>query len=142
MNTAIFLADKEVKMPKVQKSQLNDKASAVIEDNILLENPEGLPDQAGLVKCTSIPEMRKVQFVNGRDPGYPLDFHYHSKTHPLKQYTLHHGFDYDLPEEIIDHLENCCERQYGYRKSREGHPEMYVKGLKYLFQCKSVRKAA
>lgn len=125
-----------------QKSMLNDKPSEVIEANVLLENPEGLPDSNGIVFNTHIPKMRKIQFVNGRDPGYPLEFHYHSKTHPLKHYTLYHGYNHDLPEEIIEHLENCAENQYGYRKSVHGHPEMYVKGQKYLYQCKNVRQAA
>lgn len=124
------------------KSKLNESSSEVIEENVLLENPVGLPDKAGIVFSTDIPKMRKVQFLNGRDPGYPLEFHYHTKTHPLKHYNLHHGFDYDLPEEVIEHLENCAENQYGYRRNRQGDIEMYVKGQKFLFQCKNVRKAA
>lgn len=123
-------------------SLLNNKSSEVIEDNILKENPEGLPDESGLVLSRHIPKMRKIQFINGRDPGYPLEFHYHSKTHPLKHYQLFHGFNHELPEEVIEHLENCAENQYAYRKTPQGHPEMYVKSQKYLFQCKNVRQAA
>lgn len=128
------------------KSKLNNKPPEYIEENILKVNPEGLPpcatvpEDGGIVLSQHIPEMRKVQFINGRDPGYPLDFHYHSKSHPLKHYTLYHGKEHDLPVEIIEHLESCAERQYGYRQGVNGHPEMYVKGLKYNFRCQNVRK--
>jgi len=122
---------------------LNDAPSKVIEENILKERPEGLPDvDTGIVFSTHIPEMEYVEFVNGRDPGFPLDFHYHSKTHPLKHYTLYHGYKYELPVEVIQHLESCAEKDYGYRKSIHGHPEMYVKSLKYIFQCRRARRAA
>ena len=119
--------------------RLNDARSEVIQENILKENPEGVPDESGFViaKVRHIPKMRKIVFLNQRDPGYPLDFHYASGTHPLKTYKLLHGHEHDLPEEVIEHLESCAERQYGYRKGLDGHPEMYVKGLKYLFQCRS-----
>jgi hypothetical protein len=124
------------------KSKLNDKPGEFIEEIILQENPPGLPDEHGIVLTTHIPRMRKVQFLNGRDPGYPLEFHYASKTHPLKHYQLFHGFNHELPEEVIEHLENCAENEYAYRKSVHGHPEMYVKGQKYLYQCKNIKRAA
>jgi hypothetical protein len=128
------------------KSKLNNKPAEYIEQNILEENPEGLPPCATVpeigevIVAKNIPEMRKVQFINSRDPGYPLEFHYHSSTHPLKHYTLYHGKEYDLSVEVIEHLENCAERQYGYRQGPNGHPEMYVKGFKYNFRCQNVRK--
>ena len=126
---------------------LNDKSSEYIEKNILSDSPEGLapcatvPEDGAIVAAKYIPEMKKIQFINNRDPGQELMFHYHTKTHPLKHYTLYHGKEYDLPVEIIDHLENCAERQYGYRQGPNGHPEMFVKGLKYIFRCQSVKKA-
>lgn len=122
--------------------RLNDASSEVIEKNFLEQTPEGLPDATGLVIAKDMPIYRTIQFFNGRDPGYALQFHYHSKTHPLKQYTLYHGMKHDLPEEIIEHLENCGEHIYGYRPDVQGKPEMYVQSKKYLFQCKTVRKAA
>jgi hypothetical protein len=130
------------------RKNLNEHPPEYIAENHLKEDPEGLPpcesmsNEGKIVIAKYVPEMRKVQFVNGRDPGQELMFHYHSKTHPLKHYTLYHGKEYDLPVEIIEHLENCAERQYGYRQGPNGHPEMYVKGYKYIFQCKSVKKAA
>ena len=133
---------------KKQKSKLNGKGQEFIEANILKDDPEGLPscptvpEVGQIVVVDEVPKMRRVQFINGRDPGYPLDFHYHSKTHPLKHYCLYHGHEYDLSEEIIEHLESCAERQYGYRTGPNGLPEQYVKGLKYNFRCQNVRKAA
>lgn len=127
------------------QNRLNDQKAEVIAQNHLVQNPEGLEtivDQvAQVVIANHIPKMRKVVFLNGRDPGYPLDFHYSSKTHHLKHYTLYHGKEHDLPEEIIDHLENCAEHQYAYRVNpSSGHPEMYTKSLKYIFQCKAVKQ--
>jgi hypothetical protein len=127
-------------MAKTQ-SKLNNSKSEVIEENILKENPEGLPNSS-VVVAKHIPTLRKIVFLNGRDPGCALQFHYSTKTHPLHQYTLYHGYEHELPEEVIEHLEGCAERIYGYRKNPEGHPEPYVKSLKYIFQCKPVKKAA
>lgn len=129
------------------RSKLNAASSEVIEKNVLQENPEGLPKidpsyGESIVIAPVVPEMRRITFVNGRDPGQELMFHYHSKTHPLKHYTLFHGKEYDLPVEVIDHLENCAEKVYGYRPGQSGHPEMYTKSLKYIFSCKTVRRAA
>ncbi len=130
-------------MVKKIKSKLNNASAEVIENNILKENPLGLPDDiSGLVMSTTIPEMRKIQFLNGRDPGHELMFHYHSKTHPLKHYTLYHGAEYDLPVEVIEHLESCAEPVYAYRQGQSGHPEMYRKSSKYIFQCKTVKRMA
>lgn len=130
------------------RSKLNDKPQEYIEQNILMESPEGLPPcptvplEGEIVIARTIPVMKRIIFINGRDPGQELMFHYHSKTHPLKHYTLFHGAEYDLPVEIIEHLENCAEKQYAYKPGPNGHPEMYVKSLKYIFQCKAVRRAA
>lgn len=130
------------------QSKFKNAPKEVIEQNLLQENPEGLPSTANvpaegeIVIAKYVPEMRRVIFVNGRDPGQELMFHVHSKTHPLKHYTLFHGKEYDLPVEIIEHLESCAERQYGYRQGPNGHPEMYVKSFKYLYRCQPVKKAA
>jgi hypothetical protein len=123
--------------------KLNDAKSEVIAENILQENPEGLPkvDHSKvdkIVVAKYIPEYRDITFLNGRDPGYPLDFHYSSKTHPLKLYKLLHGQNYKLPIEIIEHLEGRSEPVYGYRKGLDGHPEMYIVSRKFLFQCRNV----
>ena len=127
-------------------SKFKDASSETIEKNYLQADPEGLPTMDSLPKEDSIviakrmPEMRRICFLNGRDPGQELMFHYHSKTHHLKHYTLFHGKEYDLPVEVIEHLENCRESQYGYRVNpNSGHPEMYTKGYKYIFQCKNVK---
>ncbi len=123
--------------------RLNDAKPEIVEDNFLKQDPEGFSDEAPVVIAKTIPEYRKVQFLNGRDAGYPLEFHYCTGTHPLKQYKLLHGFEYDLPVEVIEHLEQCNEPQYGYRTGVTGHPEMYTKSRKYLYQCRVVpRKAA
>lgn len=123
-------------------SKLNEAKSAVVEKNILLENPEGLPDESNIVIAKHVPVMKKVVFLNGRDPGVALHFHYASATYPLQQFTLYHGFEHELAEEIIDHLESRKEPQYGYRRDPQGHPECFVKSWKYIFQCKPVKKAA
>jgi len=129
------------------KKNLNSKDSEYIEKNHLEQNPEGLPpcDETltdnKVVISNHIPEMRKAIFVNSRDPGVALHFHYHSKTHPLKHYTLYDGLEHVLPEEVINHLENCGQAMYAYRKSPAGHPEHYVSGYKYMFQFRNKRVA-
>lgn len=127
--------------------RLNDAKSEVIAENVLKENPEGLPpvDHAKIEKVVvaqHIPEYRDIVFLNGRDPGYPLDFHYSSKTHPLKIYKLIHGSQYKLPLEVIEHLESRSEPVYGYRKGMDGHPEMYILSRKFFFQCRNAPRAA
>lgn len=90
------------------KSKLNQAEAKVIEENVLKENPEGLPE-SDIVIAKQIPkEQPKVKFIffNGRDPGVALHFHYSSATCPLQQYTLFHGLEHELPQEIIDHLES------------------------------------
>lgn len=130
------------------KSKLNDKSEEYLKENIFQQNPEGLPecdapggvDGDKIVVVNRLPEMRRVQFLNGRDPGVALMFHYHTKTHPLKHYTLLHGKEYDLPIEVINHLENCYETIHGYRAGADGHPEMYAKSKRYIFSCREARK--
>lgn len=125
-----------------KNKNLGESKATFVEDNILLENPVGLPDHAGLVMAKTVPEMRRIAFINNRDPGYPLEFHYHSKTHPLKHYKLMHGHEYTLPVEIIEHLEGCAENQYGYRTGADGLPEHFVKARKFIFQCRTPRAMA
>jgi hypothetical protein len=127
-----------------KKSVLNQASTDVIEKNFLEPDPEGFKPMdaaekeiTGVVPVRVMPKLRKVIFLNGRDPGVALHFHYHSKTHPLKHYTLFHGKEHELTEEIIDHLESCAERQYAYRQGPDGCPEQYVKSLKYIFQCRN-----
>ncbi len=122
-------------------NKLNDQKAAVIKEQFLAPNPDGHPVQLDepLVVTATIPEMNKVVFVNGRDPGCPLEFHYHSKTHYLKQYKLLHGQEYQLPVEVIDHLEGRSVPNYAYRKGLDGNPEMYVSSYSYLYQCRNVR---
>lgn len=127
--------------------RLNDSKAEVISENLLKQNPEGFEstndlDLNRIVIAKHIPKYRKIVFLNGRDPGFPLDFHYASATHPLKIYKLIHGIEYDLPEEVIEHLESRAEFKYAYRKGLDGHPEMYVESYKYIFQCRNAPKRA
>jgi hypothetical protein len=117
--------------------KLNQASPEVIAENFLKE--DAIPDAPKIVIAKGMPEIRRIEFLNGRDPGQALHFHYHSKTHPLHHYTLYHGQHYDLPVEVIEHLESCAETIYAYKKGLSGHPEMYVSGKKYIFQCRPVK---
>ena len=125
---------------------LGEHSSEVVERNFLEENPE-IPTQEKIVVAQEVPKYKKVRFMNNRDPGVTLHFHYHSATHPLKHYDLVHGIEYDLPDEICRHLEGenkhdpyaCHQRLYSQRKNLEGLPECYVSGYKPYFQCKEMR---
>jgi len=127
--------------------KLNKMSSEVINKNFLEATPDCIPTEQKVVIANEIPRYEKVVFVNNRDPGSTLYFHYSSGSHPLKHYTLAHGLEYDLPVEVIKHLEgqngndpfSCHARIYAERKNYEGMPENYVSGYKPYFQCRSVR---
>ena len=123
--------------------KLNESKSEVIEKNLLEQDPDGYRTSENVIITTKhIPEMLKITFLNGRDPGCALDFHYASATVPFTRYTFYHGFDHVLPVEVIEHLEDRCENQYAYRKTAQGDIEQYVKSKKNIFQCKNPRKIA
>lgn len=129
------------------KPKLNNMSAEVIEKNFLQETPEDIHSDFKVVVANEIPKMERVIFINNRDPGCSMPFHYSSPTHPLKHYDLMHGLEYDLPVEVIKHLEgtnkhdpfSCHSRIYSQRKNYEGMPENYVSGYKPYFQCRSVR---
>lgn len=134
-------------MPRPKKS-LDAASSEKIKENIFKENPEGLPPTSiiennpiAIPVQPEIPVMLKGVFLNNRDPGVALHFHYQSKTHPIKHYTLFHGLEHLLPREVVLHLESCCEPQYAYRHNAVGIPESYIKSHKYIFGFKNLRAA-
>lgn len=132
-------------MSRVQRTRRIGEAKAkVIADNVLKQNPEGYEEAVApqVVVMNHIPEYRKIIFLNGRDPGVALHFHYASATHPLKNYTLYHGFEHELPVEVIEHLESCAENQYAYRKTPQGDIEQFVNSKKYIFQFRNAPKKA
>lgn len=134
------------------KPRLNDCSGETIEKNFLEEDMDIPVNERVVVHAASqpIPQMEEIVFMNNRDPGVTLHFHYASKTHPLRLYDLIHGQRYTLPVEVINHLEgtnqrdpwSCHSRLYGQRKKADGTTETYVNGYKSYFQCKQVRKAA
>jgi hypothetical protein len=131
------------------KSALKDAPQAIQDQNFLLENPD-FPLEKVVVVAREIPKMETIIFMNNRDPGITLHFHYASKTHKLKHYDLVHGQQYSLPVEVIQHLEGqhdhdpyaCHKRLYGRRMKDDGITENYVNGYTSYFHCKPVRKAA
>lgn len=88
-----------------------------------------------VVVANEIPKHEWVIFRNQRDPGQPLEFHFASKTHPFKRYTLIDGKKYQLPTEVIRNLEGCRENIEKYRRNSDGIPEIYVAGYKTHFVC-------
>lgn len=135
-------------MPRPKKVQ--EASQELQEKNWLSENLEelGIPtEKKPVVIAAEIPKTEEITFINNRDPGVPLYFHYHSKTHPLKHYTLMHGCKYTLPVEVIRHLEgetendpwSCHTRKYSRRMREDGVSETYPSSYVPNFQCKSVR---
>ncbi len=134
------------------KAKLNDCNKETIDNNFLVEDPQIPVNEQVVVQTAAvpIPKFADIIFMNNRDPGTTLHFHYASKTHPLRLYDLIHGQKYTLPVEVINHLEGtnekdpwaCHSRLYGQRKRGDGTTETYVNGYKSYFQCKELRKAA
>jgi len=135
----------------MSKQRLNDCSKETIDANFLSENPEIPANEKVNVHPAAqpIPQFEEIIFLNNRDPGTTLHFHYASKTHPLRHYDLIHGQRYNLPVEVIRHLEgvndydpwSCHERLYGVTKDAYGRTNPGVTGYKPYFQCKPTRNA-
>lgn len=124
--------ERKIPVEKLQEEHLSGPADESM-DQIAAELKENQ-----VVIVNEIPKMEKVTFRNQRDPGYPLEFHYASKTHPFKMYKLIDGQQYDLPLEVIRNLESCRENIEKYRRNSEGIPEVYIAGYKTHFVCERV----
>lgn len=133
-----------------KQKRLNDADKETIEKNFLNEEIEDLgiaTEEKPVIIASYVPPMETITFINNRDPGVPLYFHYHSKTHPLKHYTLAHGHKYTLPVEVIRHLEgettndpwSCHTRKYARRMNSDGISETYANAFVANFQCKPSR---
>lgn len=125
-----FTKEKKLPVEKLQEDHLSGPADESIEEVAvaLKENQ--------VVIVNEIPKLEKIIFRNQRDPGYSLEFHYASKSHPFKQYKLIDGQEYELPKEVIKNLESCRENIEKYRKSSySGLPEIYIAGYKTHFVC-------
>lgn len=120
---------KKIAVEKLQEEHLTGPADEPLEQvaKELQENQ--------VVVFSDVPKTEKVVFRNQRDPGYPLEFHYSSKTHPFKMYNLVDGQTYILPVEVIRNLENCRENIEKYRRNSQGIPEIYIAGYKTHFVC-------
>lgn len=125
---------------------LNDTDKETIDKNFLSETPE-LPTGEKVVVAQEIPKYDRIRFQNMRD-GVTLRFHYCSKTHPLKHYELVHGQEYNLPIEVINHLQgetsydlwSCHSRSYGRRMRPDGISEHYPNAFQPYYQCKTLRR--
>lgn len=129
--TAVITKRRLQKIPveKLQEDHLTGPADETME-----EVRESLQVDK-IVITTEVPKTEMVVFRNQRDPGYMLEFHYASKSHPFKQYKLIDGHKYDLPIEVIRNLEACRENIEKYRKNADGVPEIYIAGYKTHFVC-------
>lgn len=124
--------EKKIPVEKLQEQHLSgpaDESIAQVADELKAEQ---------VVVVNEIPRVETITFRNQRDPGYPLDFHYASGSHPFKQYKLVDGQRYTLPIEVIRNLESCRENIEKYRRNSEGLPEIYIAGYKTHFVCERV----
>lgn len=123
-------------MARQKKATLGDQPEKKITEEFLKENPVGVPDELPkeeLVVTAYIPKYEDVVFVNQRDAGVPLEFHYKTKTHPMKHYKLVDGETYTLPQEVIDHLQSCSIPMYGKEEMKNGVMFRPVIAHKYMF---------
>ncbi len=125
-------AERKIPVDKLQENHLSGPADEPMEQ-VAAELKENQ-----VVIIQEAPQFEKVTFRNQRDPGYPLEFHYSSKSHPFKMYKLIDGAQYDLPLEVIKNLEGCRENIHKYRKNGEGIPEVFTAGYKTHFVCERV----
>jgi hypothetical protein len=126
---AVRRAEKKIPVEQLQEQHLSGPADESREQAAI----ELKVDE--IVITHEKPQYESVIFRNQRDPGYPLDFHYASKTHPFKIYKLIDGHQYQLPTEVIKNLEKCRENIHKYRKNGDGLPEIYIAGYKTHFVC-------
>lgn len=121
---------KKIPVEKLQEQHLEGPAT----QESIEECAEAL-QESQVVAVMEKPSYEKIVFRNQRDPGYPLDFHFHSKANPFKKYSLIDGQEYTLPSEVIRNLEGCRENIEKYRKGPTGLPEIYIAGFKTHFVC-------
>lgn len=115
------------------------------------EDPETVPmanTEVAVYTESTAPRMLRIRFFNLRDPGRELKFFLHTATHPLHHYTLFHDREYDLPEEVVHHLEGmgkagstCMVPIRKDRLANDGiQSESYIHSWKSLFQCKFIKQ--
>lgn len=130
-----------------KKLTLGDQPEKKVTQEFLNDSPEGFPDaaQVNVVVAEHVPEYEDVVFVNQRDPGVMLEFHYKSKTHPMHHYKLMDGETYKLTKEVIDHLQSCSIPIYGKEIMERGVFSRPVISRKYFYSFrnpKTFRKSA
>ena len=121
--------EKKISVDELRENHLVGPVSESVE-----QNAKDLHEDE-IVLVDKLPPIETIIFRNQRDPGYPLQFHYHSKNCPYKEYKLIDGNKYPLPVEIIKHLESCRENIEKYRRNADGIPEIYIAGFKTHFVC-------
>lgn len=77
-------------------------------------------------------KLIKVEFLNVETPNLALKFCYGSTKRP-QNYTLLHGGVYELPEEVIKHLESRGTPLYQYRPDGSGRLAKSIQGYKPRF---------
>lgn len=83
-------------------------------------------------------ETELIEFYNIEEPGHPITFSF-GPAKRTKKYTLLHGGKYELPKEIIHHLESRQTPMYDYKPDGLGRMSKYLKGYQSRFQCRAVR---
>lgn len=110
--------------------------------------PMDLPNKE-VVLQSNMPTMVRIRFFNLRDPGRELKFFLKTATHPLHHYTLFHDKEYDLPLEVVQHLEgmnpkmpNSCMMPIRKDKLADDgiQSQSYISSWKSLFQCKFIKQ--
>lgn len=74
------------------------------------------------VTLPNFKDIKKVRgtFKNIESPGQPLSFCFKGHWNgPSQSYTLMDGFDYELPEDVVDHLNGANEwKSCTYKKDK------------------------
>jgi len=56
----------------------------------------------------SMRKMRKIKFMNNEDPEVDLAFTFITKNGTSETYRLYPGYEYELPTDVINHLNSLA----------------------------------
>ncbi len=85
-----------------------------------------------------VEKMLKVKFLNIEDGEEDITFSY-GKRGKVKLYRLHPGYTYELPEDVVNHLNNVTKPVYKLEEDQYGNTKHVQAGETNRFSCVPVK---